>query len=157
MFWFKIISYTLWPGRSSHMTPCDSILRGFFRRHIQEQSAGAHARTHTHTHTLLNRQARRTAIYERELQKGFWRNFQSRNQLCLKIQAIYLQLLLQHAVLHYSQFIPRFSMGSYFSVLQIRGVVPRINITQTLAVDRNVQMVRRLRQVFEPYRMWSSS
>jgi len=92
----------------------------------------ARTHAHTHSHTHLNRQARRTAFYERDLQKGFWRNFQSRNQLCLKVQGIYLLFLLQHAVLHYSQFILRFSRGSYFSVLQIRGVVTRINITQTL-------------------------
>jgi hypothetical protein len=104
----------------------------FVKRRIWEQSARAH--THTNTHTLLDAQYRQ--FINNNFQSLFFLGggdkFSTTWQLCLKVQGVYLQFLLQHAVLHYSHLSLAFHGFVLLGFANSR-VVPRIKyITRTL-------------------------
>jgi hypothetical protein len=105
-----------------------------------------------HTHTLIRAVP---SIYQRELTKFFLRGggFSTTWQLCLKVQGVYLQFILQHAVLHYSHLSLAFHGFVLFGFANSRGRPKNKVHHSDPSVDRSIRIVGRLEQVFEPYRM----
>jgi hypothetical protein len=120
----------------------------FMRQRTQEQ----YARAHTHAQrTNLNGQTRSTINLWTRTSNGVQKIFTLHIKRVLKFKGFILYFPSISCSKLYSTHSTLAFAGSYFSDLQIHGVVPRIKLHHSDPVmDRTIKNVRRLEQAFVP-------